>query len=472
MFSRRFGVAAILAASGALCAEAAAARGVSPYLPLHLSPEIERQVERLLILADKPVMRRPIAAATVFDALPAGCERDPVLCEQVKRYLSSFMRTAGVSHLSAAVAGTSGSAPALPNRHGMSADSSYEVAAAAYWQPGDYMLVSAGAVANEGDSTPTGSVLSFGMEYAQVDVGYRDHWLSPFTDSAMLVSTEAATMPSVTLSNYTPISRWGFGYELFVAEMSESNRIVGPNNDFTTGKPRLLGFSLSIEPFPGWALGVSRIMQYGGGDRDASFSDAVDAFFNPADVDNTGTPADFGNQIAAFSSRFLMPTSVPFAVYFEYAGEDTSTLSNLRLGNSALSIGLDFPLLFQNLSLTVEMSEWQNLWYVHHIYQDGMTNHGRVLGHWGADWRESGDGVGARSVMARVGWTRKSGGLFEATYRNIDNEAYSGRAYETGHDLEVRYSHPWNDFYFGAELNTGRDVFGESYTRLGAFFRF
>ncbi|HWS67278.1 MAG TPA: hypothetical protein VN325_31305, partial [Steroidobacteraceae bacterium] len=46
------------------------ARGVTPYLPLNLDPEVERQVERVLILGGKPVMTRPIPAAVVLDALP------------------------------------------------------------------------------------------------------------------------------------------------------------------------------------------------------------------------------------------------------------------------------------------------------------------------------------------------------------------------------------------------------------------
>ena len=60
----------------------AGARGVTPYLPLNLDPQIERQVERVLILADKPVMRRPIPAAVVLDALPKACEVDAALCER------------------------------------------------------------------------------------------------------------------------------------------------------------------------------------------------------------------------------------------------------------------------------------------------------------------------------------------------------------------------------------------------------
>src|SRR5213075_2983010 len=95
MVAGRIGLACL-----GLVALSAHARGVSPYLPLRQSPEIERAIERLLILADVPVLKRPIAAATVFDALDRGCERDALLCEQVKRYLASYMRTAAVEHLS------------------------------------------------------------------------------------------------------------------------------------------------------------------------------------------------------------------------------------------------------------------------------------------------------------------------------------------------------------------------------------
>ena len=84
-----------LALASSICAAPAQARGVSPYLPLHQSPEIERKIERLLILADRPILTRPIAAATVLDALPKACERDAQLCDEVREYLAGFMRTGG-----------------------------------------------------------------------------------------------------------------------------------------------------------------------------------------------------------------------------------------------------------------------------------------------------------------------------------------------------------------------------------------
>ena len=168
----------------------------------------------------------------------------------------------------------------------------------------------------------------------------------------------------------------------------------------------------------------------------------------------------------------MVPGPVPLAIYFEYAGEDTSTLSNLRLGNAALSVGVHFPQLGPQLDLTVELSKWQNAWYVHSIYQDGLRHEGNVVGHWGGDQRQLNDGVGARSMMARLGWLPRLGGVIEATYRSIDNEEYGGFDYQRGRALEIRYSRPWKQFLLGGEIDLGEDVFGESYSRISAFARF
>lgn len=456
-----------------LLAESAVSRGVSPYLPLNQSPEIERAVERVLILAGEPVLTRPIAAATVFDALPKACEKDAAACAQVRHYLRGLMKSAGIAHMSGELAAHAGEPTPLPNRHGLPSDSIYEVSAVAYWQPGDHVVFSAGFDAFEDEVFPTGSMVSIGFEYAQLDIGWRDHWLSPMTDSAMLLSTQAQTMPSVTLSNYTPLTRFNVRYELFYAEMSESD-VIRFEGGLTSGNPRLAGMHLSIEPVPGWSLGANRLMQYGGGERsNDSLGDLFDAWFRPSAFDNTGTVGDFGNQLASVTSTFLMPTEIPFSIYFEYAGEDTSTNNDLRLGNAALSAGVHFPRLGENLDLTVEVSEWQNGWYINHIYGDGLRHEGNVLGHWGGDWRVPGDGVGGMSLMTRVGWQLGRGGSVEATYRTLANESYSTPDYERAHLLNLRYSRRWtDDFWVGSELKFGRDVFGEEFSRISAFIRF
>src|SRR5258708_9946984 len=72
------------------------AKGVTPYLPLNLDPEVERQVERVLVLGDKPVMTRPIPAALVLEALPKACKADAALCESVRTDLNRYMAGTGV----------------------------------------------------------------------------------------------------------------------------------------------------------------------------------------------------------------------------------------------------------------------------------------------------------------------------------------------------------------------------------------
>jgi hypothetical protein len=446
-----------------------------------LEPEAERQIERILILGDKPVMRRPIPAAAVLDALPKACQIDEALCERVRRYLAKYTQDSGITNLSVEGATTSGAERPVPNRYGLRSSSAWNGSAQAFIQPSDYLIASAGVVAYDGvdgsEADPAGTMLSMGFDWAQLDVGYRPHWFSPFTDSSMLISSEAATMGSVTLSNYQPLTRFGFTYEMFVARMKRSQNIaVKDGTELITGHPRLAGIQLAIEPVSGWSLAINRLMQYGGGSRGGnSIGDLVDAFFRPAQADNAeanNIDNQLGNQVGSITSRFLVPSRVPFAVYFEYAGEDTSRGKNYFLGNSALSMGVQFPRLFNRFDLTYEVSEWQDGWYEHHIYRDGLTNNGLVIGHWGADLRQFGNGVGAQSQMVRLGWQPQWGGLLELKYRTLDNESYSSVLYERAHDWTARYSMPVKSFTVGAEYFGGQDEYGESFSRVSAFVRY
>ena len=451
------------------------ARGVSPYLPLNIDPYIERQIERVLILADQPVLTRPIAAATVLDALPRACRVDPTLCEEVRHYLSRYMRNWSLTDATLEASTSGGARTTLPNRYGLTTESDWAASVRGFWQPYDHMLISAGAVAYEGEVNPEGSLISLGWNRAQLDIGYKAHWFSPFTDSAMLVSTHAPTMPSISLSNYTPLTRFGLRYEAFVGEMSRSDRIVF-GGGFVSGNPRLAGVHVSMEPASGWALGFNRLMQYGGGPRPSSFSDLISAFFRPYDYDNTNpnltSDEQFGNQLASITSSFIFPGRIPFSIYLEYAGEDTLDGNNFLLGNMALSAGIHFPQLWRRFDLTYETSEWLNGWYVNGVYGDGLTNKGHVIGHWGGDMRQFNDGVGAQSHAVRIGWQAPFGGLVQLRLSTLQNEKYTGVPYERAYDGTLRYSRPMGLFEVGAEVFAGRDVFGEDFSRVGAFFRY
>lgn len=460
-----------------------------------MSPQIERQIERVLILADQPVMSRPIAAATVLDALPQACRIDRVLCGQVRAFLTRYMRTVNIDQASIEGASADADVPgAIANTYGARNDTAWLASVGAHWQVHDHIIVSAGAVAYEDaddyEVNPTGSFVSIGFDWAQLDVGYRPHWFSPFTDSAMLISTEAQTLPSITLSNYRPLTSLGITYEMFLSEMEFSDRIAFGNNCMptgspqagetcTSGRPRLGGMRIAIQPTPGWSLSVNRLLQFGGGKREGSFTDFLRASWQPSRYDNRGEVlgggTEFGNQLASFTSRFIFPGSTPFAAYLEYAGEDASYEGDYRLGNAALSIGVHFPRLWRYFDLTVEVSEWQNLWYVNALYSDGLTNDGLVLGHWGADQRiirNLEDAIGAQTAMVRLGWEPSFGGLLQLRARTIENESYGTVDYQRGYDFSVSYAHTLANFTVGAEITSGRDTLGNDYSRLAGFVRF
>ena len=457
------------------------ARGVTPYLPLNLDPEVEREVERVMVLGDKPVLTRPIPAARVLDALPKACKVDPVLCERVRHYLKRYMHGNGVEFASLEADASRGADPVMPNQHGRTEQSDYQVAAAAYLQPSDYLLVNLGGVSYQGRTTPTGSVLSLGFEFAQLDLGYRDHWWSPMTDSSMLLSTEAPTMPSITVSNYEPLL--GLQYEIMVARMSKTDKIELTNGATTSGFPKVAGLHLAFEPIAGWSIAANRILVFGGGAAGGqSVSDILQAFFNPSKAQSTGFGSEHvvGKQEASVTSRFIFPGPRPFSIYFEYAGNDTDAGRNYLLGKPDLSIGVHIPRVGP-FDVTVEDSHWAPTWYVHGAsnvqtgYGDGITNDGISFGHWFGDQRVFGDAVGGRSNLLRVGWEPDFGGRWEAQLRTLVNDSltlYAAVPYH--HELmgSLSYSYPWRDYLVGGEIDQGRDVFGHNYTRLAAFMRY
>jgi Capsule assembly protein Wzi len=482
--------ALLLAATCIASQGVAHALGVSPYLPLNLDPDIETQVERVLILGDEPVMTRPIPAALVLDALPKACKVDRPLCERVRHYLERYMHTTDVEFTSVSAAATSGSSnTALPNQHGEKAQSPYQVAGAAYIQPNSYMLLNVGGVAYQGRATPTGTMLSLGFDWAQLDIGWRDHWWSPMTDSAMLISTEAPTMPSITLSNYRPLTRLGLQYEVFVARMSESDRIELTNGKLTRGYPKMGGIRLGIEPVSGWALSLQRVLFWGGGAAGGeSLTNILQAFINPSKAQTSGFNAGtevVAKQEASVTSRFIFPGRVPFSVYFEYAGNDTLAGHTPLIGKADLSAGIDFPRIGP-FNLTYEFDSWSPTWYVHGAsnvqtgYLDGLVNYGDSIGNWFGDQRvlatptALADEVGGQSNMLRLGWEPSFGGLLQLQLRALANEddtLFATFPYKNEYLESLSYSYPWKGYSVGAEVDDGRDVFGSHYLRLEGYLR-
>jgi len=368
----------------------------------------------------------------------------------------------------------------IPNRYGQTEHSQWQVAGAGFVQPSDYVLINLGGVGYDGRQKATGSFISLGFDWAQLDLGYRDHWWSPMTDSAMLASTESPSSPGATLSNYRPLTRLGWQYEVFIERLSYTDDILLklPEGGVTAGHPKFFGARLGIDPAnSGWSLAANRIMMFGGGAAGGqTFSDLLKAFFNPSTAisSSSGKPV-LGKQEASITSRFIYPGRIPFSLYFEYAGNDTSG-SHLSFSRTNLSVGLQFPRLGP-FDLTYEFSEWQPTWYVkppttsEYGYGDGITNYLLSTGHWFGDQRLFGDAVGGQSNMVRVGLEPpRIGGRLELTLRSLENQPSTG--YEHEYMGTLMYSYPLKDYIVGSQVDHGRDVFGAHYTRVSAFLRY
>jgi hypothetical protein len=475
--TRRAALAAtVMLLAGVGASPLASASGVSPYLPLNLSPEIERKVERVLVLAGQPVLTRPISVDKVMRALPKARRLDRQLCAEVERYLDRYFKRAAVVHASAEAAAASHSTMTLPNERGERADSAWDASATAFYRPGDYLLLTAGGVAYGGTDhrvSPADSMVSAGDEYLQLDLGYRDHWFSPLTDSSMLISTEAPTLPSITLSNQRPIGGLGLQYELFLARMPYTDQIVW-NGGLTRGYPRLAGIHLGIEPTDGWAISGNGTWQFGGGSRPDSIGKFFSSLFSRTSASAPGvTDLDsrFANRQVSITSAYTFPGPQPFEAYTEYAARDTLHGNVLRFHEASLSAGVHLPQFFQRFDLTLEAAEWQNAWYTDYIWLEGMTVDGYVTGNWGADYRNFGDGVGAQTGMAQLGWALRSGDEINLRYRTLQNQGYTQADYRRADMLTAEYAQPSNGYTRGLTLDVGRDVYGKSFARLGAFVR-
>lgn len=446
------------------------AQGVSAYLPLQ-DAELNAQLDALAVVGDLPTLRKPYSVQAVKAALAAIRERHPDLHQELTEALRRYEQRAGLTRVEATLAasGGAGDGAVIPNGGGERMDSAYRVDATGQARLGDHLLLVAGGRATDqpGKVTPAGSHLALGWKHLQVDVGYRDRWISPMQDSAMVLSTQAEPPLSVGVSSPMPLPQfWNLHYEVFLSRLGPLQR-VQEAGEVHWGRPYLLGTHLSLEPVRGWTVSATRMVQFGGDGQRVTPGRLWQAFFKPVQADNLGS---FGNQQMALASRMNVQGATPFSLYIEYAAEDTASLSNTRFGNLALSAGVFIPFLPEALlgrrwAFTYEFSEWQDVWYVHGKYLDGYTHEGVVMGHWGGEARVKGDGVGAAAHMVKLRWRPRPGWFGEGTLRLIRNEDYGLRRYETGRSLEVRVTGPLSLGRWGARVLGGQDVFGQRFAR-------
>lgn len=467
--------------------------GVSPYLPLNVDSLVELDIHRLSAVAKMPLLSKPYPIMTVANYLEKVKSTYPVLYRRLNNYIERYKSNSAITGFSAELGISGGQKLTLENKRGAATDNAYQLRFGGFNQINQYLIVNGGGTLVDGEGfIPHNSFLSFGYEYIQFDIGYREHWLSPSPIAAPLLSTNAAPSASITVSNVTPITDWNLRYEISMSLLEEVDGIHF-DDKISSGKPGLLTMHFSAQPFDWWTIGANRVFMFGGGERSIDASDIWNAIIDPVNSDNCGGDGtdlvdcdlEVGNQIASISNKFdLSYGQFPFSLYVEVAGEDTKGHSNFQLGNVSHTTGIFLPYLTENIAAYIEFSDFQDFWYIHHLYDEGYTNEGNIMGHWWAEQKHAKDSAGATMLSVKLDWDINTQSHLETVFRAVKPDPVhlaSNRsgpaldpsdfaAYKDSQQLELNYKHAYKSGFVGLSLKGGNDSFGQSFYRVSVSY--
>ncbi len=440
------------------------------YLPIGMDTHLEQQIDRLFIKTTGTPMAKPYRLSDIDKALRLVRGKDPVLYRTLEAKLKRYRGKDDISQTGVRFNLDHKQSVKLANQRGLTSDEWGQGFFEGIWRPNDYSLLQVGLEyrLKGGDLVPYNSFFSLAGEDLQLDVGYREHWFSPFKMSSQLISTNAKSSPSVTLGMVAPAHNWwNLDFELFYSRMEEVEQGILYQDTWHDGAPHLAGTRLSFEPLSGWKLGFNRIMQFGGGPREVGFSDIAKAFFDPSGNDNAantgGRDGELGDQMASVTSSIYFDWGMPAEVYVEYAGEDTAHDKNYKLGNVAFNAGLYLPEVTRNLALRFEYYNWHSLWYVNALYRYGNTQDGFVFGHFGADMRDFGDAIGAKMHGLTLDYTGDINTLWQLkllTLQNADTVKY-----DRANEIQLLNSRKVDGYRVETQLAYGKDVYAADYAR-------
>lgn len=217
--------------------------------------------------------------------------------------------------------------------------------------------------------------------------GKESAWWGPGENGAVLLSNNAEPVTAVKLSNSIPYDIFGVGFRgtFFISRLEKDRRDIQ--------SPILYGIRLDFKPLRFLEIGLTKTALFGGEGR----KEDLGAFWNSlvGKGENADTPDQLtnepGDQRAGIDAKLVIPFKYqPFTVYAEMAGEDEAGGFPTK---KAWIYGAYLPRLasLERLELRGEyantvISGHPGVWYTHHIFNQGYTSKGRVIGHYiGAD---------------------------------------------------------------------------------------
>lgn len=448
------------------------AKGLSPYLPLNLAPEVELQIQKLMAITGGAPLTKPYKATEIVSRLEEIKDHHPLMHRRLSAYLERYTQKIANTHRAIVLAAGKDHPRTLKNNRGVKHNTSVEISAAGHVFFNPWFYVAAGAsYSDESGKAATNTHFGMGNEFVQLDLGFREHWFSPFQDSAMLLSTHGENAPSLTLSNSTGITDFNLRYEFFYSQFDEDTNI-NANGDVTLGKPRLTGMHVSFNPTEKLTLGLSKTFFYGGGNRDGGLDTGLQGLLSASSVaDNDIDNLEQGYGQSALTAKWNLGQELPVSLYAEFAQYESDDLNNIDDSGNAISLGVFFPILFENMSFRYEVTDRDQGWYESAFYPNGVRNKGHVLGHWSADEFTVGISPGAQSHHILMDWELINDQLLAIKMSRQTIDDIPGTTLESTFQLNARYSVVTQWGFVGLEGTIGKDALGDSYNRLSAFYR-
>jgi hypothetical protein len=169
-----------------------------------------------------------------------------------------------------------------------------------------------------------GSYAAWVVPGAVLSLGAVDRWWGPARYASPLLGSAAPPIPTLTLRRSSeaapepPALAWIGPWHYEVS--------VGRPSHYQPAGPATIGIRLSARPWPGFELGLSRYLYWGGEGRPHNWASLRDALLGRSNIDDPAVQGpDPSNEIAGFDLRWSLPTDTGSWVgYAHMAGEDES----------------------------------------------------------------------------------------------------------------------------------------------------
>ena len=225
--------------------------------------------------------------------------------------------------------------------------------------------------------------LQYSIYNINLTIGRQSLWWGPGKHGTLLLSNNAKPIDMIRLSNDKAIKSgsFSFDYDILFGRLAEHNEIVNPDGSIGSGYPKMFAMQLSMAYTPYFQASAYRTAIFGGADRPEGMSTIWDVIFPFNGVENDLNQP--GDQKGGFTAKISVPNDVqPFDIYGEAAGEDEASnwpskwsyIAGMDLVDLANTKGL-------NLNFEYLKMDESDVWYRHHIYKEGYTNDGFIIGH-------------------------------------------------------------------------------------------